>query len=139
MTAKEFLREYGRLTERIHRLKLTIMKLEAEYDSVSIDYSGMPHGSVIADRTASLAVRMAELKRQKVDEMEAALAKREEILDVLDLVENPLLSRLLYDRYILFMTWEQVAEDCEKSERWCRTRLHSRALQSVGKILDNSL
>lgn len=139
MTAKEFLREYRRLKEKIRQLEIDIMKLEAEYDSVSIDYSGMPHGSGIADRTADLAVRITDLKQKRLDEKEKALAKCEEILAVLDLIESPLLSRLIYDRYILFMTWEQVAEDCEKSERWCRTRLHSRALQSVNKILDNSL
>lgn len=139
MTAKEFLSEYRRLTERIRQLDLAIIKLEAEYDSISVDYSGMPHGSGIADRTASLAIRVTDLKKKKIVKREEALARREEILDVLDLVESPLLSRLLYDRYILFMTWEQVAEDCEKSDKWCRTRLHSNALQCVNKIIDSSL
>lgn len=139
MTAKNFLSQYRRLTERIRQLDLDIEKLEAEYDSVSIDYSGMPHGSGIADRTANLAVRMTALKEEKISKREEAVAKREEIIVVINRVEDPLLSQLLYDRYILSMTWERIAEDCDRSDKWCRTELHSRALQSVKKILDTSL
>lgn len=139
MTAKEYLRQYKRLTEQIRQLELDIETLEAERDSVSVDYSGMPHGSSIADKTASTAVRITDLTKRKVELRDKAIEKREEICRVIDRVEDPLLSRLLYDRYIRFMTWEKLAEDCEKSERWCRTKLHSRALQSVNKILDNSL
>lgn len=139
MTAKEYLMQYRRLSERIRQLDLDIMMLEAEADSVSVDYSGMPHGSGIADKTANTAIRLATLKQEKVSKREEAILKREEILNVINRVEDTLLSQLLYDRYILFMTWDRVAEDCEKSDRWCRTRLHSRALKCVSKILDNSL
>lgn len=139
MTAKEFLRQYKRLSEQIRQLDLDILMLEAERDSVSIDYSGMPHGSSITDKTANVATRITDLTKKKRELRDEAIEKREEVCQVINRVEDPLLSRLLYDRYILFMTWEKLAEDCGKSERWCRTRLHSRALQSVNKILDNSL
>lgn len=139
MTAKEYLMQYRRLSERIRQLDLDIMMLEAEADSVSVDYSGMPHGSGIADKTANTAIRLATLKQEKVSKREEAILKREEILNVINRVEDTLLSQLLYDRYILFMTWERVAEDCDRSDKWCRTELHSRALQSVNKILGTSL
>jgi len=139
MTAKEYLKQYRRLIERLRQLDLTIGELEAEYDSVSIDYSGMPHGSKIADRTASLATRVTDLKNEKADTREMIVEKRDEILAVLDQVEDPIQSQLLYDRYILFMTWEEVAEDCDRSDKWCRTELHYRALQSVEEILHTSL
>lgn len=139
MTAKEFLRQYRRLTVKIRQLDLDIMELEESYDSISIDYSGMPHGSGIADRTAQLATRMDILRLQKVQLKAEALEKREEVIKVINQVDDPIQSQLLYDRYILFMTWERIAEDCDRSDKWCRTELHSRALQSVCKILDNSL
>ena len=139
MTAKEYLEQYRRLTERIRQLDLDIITLEEEYDSVSIDYSGMPHGSAIANRTAQLATRMSDMKAKKLRLKEEAVAQRNQVLVVISLVEDPLLSQLLYDRYILFMTWEEVAEDCDKSDKWCRTVLHSKALQYVKIILDSSL
>lgn len=139
MTAKEYLRQYRRLTVKIRQLDLDIMELEESYDSISIDYSGMPHGSGIADRTAQLATRMDILRLQKVQLKAEALEKREEVIKVINQVDDPIQSQLLYDRYILFMTWEGIAEDCDRSDKWCRTELHSRALQSVEKILDTSL
>ena len=139
MTAKEYLDQYRKLTERIRQLNIEIMMLEAEYESVSIDYSGMPHGSKIADKTADMAVRMSSLLDKKIELRTDAINKRDEIVDVISRVSDPLYSRLLYDRYILFMTWEKVAEDCDKSDKWCRTYLHSSALQSVEIILDSSL
>lgn len=139
MTAKEFLEQYRLLTERIRQLDVEIITLEEEYDSVSIDYSGMPHGTVIADRTAKLAIRITDKKLKKLSLRDEAVTQRDEILTVIGQVEDPLLSQLLYDRYILLMTWEKVAEDCDKSDKWCRTVLHSKALQSVKIVLDNSL
>ena len=139
MTAKEFLRQYRRLKVQIKQLDLDIMELEESYDSISIDYSGMPHGSGIADRTAQLATRMGQLRMQKLQRRAEALEKREEIIKVINCVKDPIQSQLLYDRYILFMTWERIAEDCDRSDKWCRTELHSRALQSVNKILGTSL
>lgn len=139
MTAKEFLRQYRRLTVKIRQLDLDIMQLEEMYDSISIDYSGMPHGSNIADRTAQLATQMSGLRLQKVQLRAEALEKREEVIKVINQVDDPIQCQLLYDRYILFMTWERIAEDCDRSDKWCRTELHSRALQSVNKILGTSL
>ena len=79
------------------------------------------------------------MKAKKLRLKEEAVAQRNQVLVVISLVEDPLLSQLLYDRYILFMTWEEVAEDCDKSDKWCRTVLHSKALQYVKIILDSSL
>lgn len=139
MTAKEFLRQYRLLSVRIKQLDLDIMELEESYDSITIDYSGMPHGSGIADKTASLATQTGQLRLRKLQLKAEAIEKREEIVKVINCVEDPIQCQLLYDRYILFMTWERIAEDCDRSDKWCRTELHSRALQSVNKILDNSL
>lgn len=139
MTAKQYLEQYKDLTEKIRQLSIEIATLEAEYDSLSIDYSGMPHGSAMADRTASLATKVTDKKLLKIRLRDRAIDMRDEIIRTIGRVEDPLHSRLLYDRYVLFMTWEQVAEDCDKSDKWCRTRLHSRALQSVKNILDSSL
>ena len=139
MTAKEYLEQYGKLKERIRRLDIEIMTLEAERDSISVDYSGMPHGSKIANKTADLATKLSDKRDKKIKLRDEAVEKRDEIFKVIDRVGNPLHSRLLYDRYILFMTWEKIAEDCDKSDKWCRTGLHSRALRSVQIILDSSL
>ena len=139
MNAKEYLEQYKRLVERIRQLDIEIVTLEEEYDSISVDYSGMPHSSTIADRTAKLASKVMDKRLKKIELRAEAVTRRDEVLTVISRVEDALLSKLLYDRYILLMTWEKVAEDCDKSDKWCRTVLHSRALQSVKIILDSSL
>ena len=90
MTAKEFLRQYRRLKVQIKQLDLDIMELEESYDSISIDYSGMPHGSGIADRTAQLATRMGQLRMQKLQLRAEALEKCEEIIKVINCVKDPI-------------------------------------------------
>ena len=140
MTAKEFLRQYEYADRRVRRL-------EAEYhdellmvDAIrsASDNDGMPHGSGISKPTEERALRLADKAMRLVDARREAIAKRQEVFDLINSVDG-IEGTLLYERYINLKSWEKVAEACDKSDKWCRTRLHSNALQIVRKILDSSL
>lgn len=68
--------------------------------------------------------------------MEYELLKiKSEITEAISQVENGLLRTLLFLRYIRFMPWEKVAEEIGMSARWVRTRMHSKALSEIEKII----
>ena len=145
MTAKEYLKQYMNLTWDIERIEREIKDVNELIDSMAINYDGMPHSSGISKRTENLAVKLSTLDDEKRKRISKAWDKREEIVRTIAAVEDPSLSKLLYDRYIEFMTWEKTAEDIGKSEFWkretlsefwCRTEMHSKALAAVDKIIN---
>lgn len=61
---------------------------------------------------------------------------KEEIHDVIDLVEDTELQTLLTHRYINMLTWPQIAEKIHIDLRWIHRRVHPDALAAVERILD---
>lgn len=140
MTAKEFLKQYEHADRIVQRCKAEyeteVEKIDAIGSTLSND--GMPHGSGISRRTEDKAIRLAEkATKWKAAELDA-IAKRQEVFEVINRVPG-IEGDLLYERYINLKSWEQVAEAIDRSDKWCRTRLHSNALQIVKKIIYNSL
>lgn len=138
MTPKEYLIQYRKALERIRdidrrieqfysiadvkaqRLKPDVVKSSGGTQDVTSDVAAM-----IADATAQLDKRRTE-----------AFALLNEIADVIDSVPDATHSRLLFDRYIVRMTWEDTALDIGYDAAHTRGRLHGSALESVRKILD---
>lgn len=136
MTAKEYLRQYRKLTESLRQLESDLRKMEEERDSIQIRADGMPGSSNVSKRVESLAIRITDLQRRTMARREKLLAKREEIRAVIMLVPDPKLSRLLDLRYVEGMKWEAIAENMGVEVRHIY-RLHGRALQEADKILPN--
>lgn len=64
------------------------------------------------------------------------LAVKQEIELLIEQVEDNTLQALLRDRYINFLSWEQIAENIHyESARWVRTTVHNKALNAAEKIL----
>lgn len=136
MTAKEYLRQYRKLTERIRQLDMSIEKIEAELQGTSgSGGDGTPRGTAISDPTGRFAVELADMKQRRVRLREEAWRKRDEIEAVIREVDDPVCSRLLYDRYILCMQWEEIAEDIHHDPMYTRARLHGRALQKASQCI----
>ena len=131
MTAKAYLMQHRRIVEQIRQLDLTIERIEAEVEGMSASDDGMPRGSSISKPTEKLAIQLADIKARRTALREEAWRKRDEIERVIDEVEDPVCSRLLYDRYVLCMTWEETAEDLHYNMRYVCGALHGRALQKV--------
>ena len=136
MTAKEYLRQYRRLTESLRQLESDLRKLEEERDSIQIRADGMPGSGSVSKRVENLAVRIIDQQRRTMVRREKVLAKREEIRSVIMLVPDPKLSRLLDLRYVEGMKWEEISQEMVIDLRYIY-RLHGRALQEADKVLQN--
>lgn len=132
MTTKEYLRQYKKYNEIVRQIDAEIRALEAEIDSINSVGNGGGHGQNVSNRTEAIALRLVEMKDRRLDAYWEAMAKREEVESVILMASDPIYGRLLYDRYILFMSWSEITDDLKYSdETHVRGRLHSRALQSV--------
>ena len=137
MTAKDFLWQYKRACTRIRQAESELEYIEAQIQSISGSGDGMPRGTDISDRTGNIAVLLAD-QRACVEAVKAeAVRARLNVARVINAVENPLQSQLLYDRYILNMSWAEVADDIHVVEGYAKGRLHGNALESVRRILGN--
>lgn len=133
---KAFFLHYGRAVERIREAEQGIRKTEQIVDSIKATGDGMPRGSGISDRTGALAVQLADAKARREDLIADAWAKREAIEAVINEIDNTIHARLLFDRYVALMTWQQVADDLPADETYTRGRLHGSALESAKKIIE---
>lgn len=131
MTAKEYLKRYRRETERIRSLDESIARLEAEIGSITVNMSGMPRGTGTSDKTASLAIRLADKKIQREEMKAKAVLISEEIADSIHAVEDPDQAQLLYLRYIDGLPWDEIAKRMNFSEGHVRGWLHSEALRKI--------
>ena len=133
MTAKSYLREYKRLLAVQKRIEREIETIEATIGGMTPG-DGTPHGSGVSDTTGALAAELADMKKAYQIAQYDAWQKRKEIVDTINALENPTHARLLYDRYILFMRWEEVAADIYADESYTRGRLHGAALIAIDEI-----
>ena len=138
MTTKEYLRQYRKYNETVRQIEAEIKALEAEIDSINSVGDGGVSGGTTSNRTERIALRLVEMKDRWLGAYWEAVAKREEIEGVILMASDPIYGRLLYDRYILFMSWSEITDDLKYSdETHVRGRLHSRALQSVAEWVPN--
>lgn len=136
MTAKEYLREYRRVTRRVNQIDEEIQRLRAERDSITVKADGMPSGSGISDRVARLAVKIADKETEYIARREELLQMRTEVVETILAVADDKQSQLLYLRYIKGMKWEEIADEMGYYLRHIH-RIHGHALPAVQKIIDN--
>lgn len=134
MTAKDYLRQYKRIGERLRQMEKELEYIKAQIESMSGSGDGMPRGTDVSDRTGNLAVLIAESKQDYEHVLAESLRIRRNIEATVNAVEDPLQSQLLYERYIECKPWRTIASDMIMDEVYVRGRLHGRALESVRKI-----
>lgn len=137
MNAKEYLNQYRAIDERVHILQAEAEKLRADAESMSINLDGLPRGSGINDKTARLAVRMAECETVLQNELSNLWSKRMEIVNTISKLEVHKYQTILYARYIQGRTWEDISEELDITWRYCYM-LHGRALEALEKIINKN-
>ena len=133
MTAKEFLRQYEHASRIVQRCKTEyeteVEKIDAIGSTLSND--GMPHGNGISRKTEDKAIRLAEkATKWKAAELDA-IAKRQEVFEVIYDIPG-IEGDVLIDKYIDLKTWEQIAEERHYTVRGIQYA-HGRALLIVAK------
>ena len=136
MTAKEFLRQYEHADRIVQRCKTEyeteMLKIDAIGSTLSGD--GMPHGNGISRKTEDKAIRLAEkATKWKAAELDA-IAKRQEVFEVIYDIPG-IEGDVLIDKYIDLKTWEQIAEERHYTVRGIQYA-HGRALLIVAKRIE---
>ena len=136
MKAKEYLVQYRLLKEQLNDLESQIEELNAEAEAVRIKLDDMPRGSNLSDRTAKLAVSIADLTLRTINTRDSILAKRDEISEALRGLSDRTQYQVLYKRYIEGKRWEEIAVETGYTYRSV-TRIHGRGLENVQRVLDS--
>ena len=135
MDAKGYLEEYRLIQARLNVIQAEIERLRAEAETVSITLDGMPKGGQTDDKTARLAVQIADMETTWQQELSGLWSRRMKIISQLGELKNHKHQTLLHKRYIENETWEAIAYEMDLS--WRHTyRLHGSALAEFEKILN---
>ena len=131
MTAKEFLKQYEYADRKVRRLETEYHDELLMVDAIrsASDNDGMPHGTGISKPTEDKAIRLADKHLRLIDARLEALAKRQEVFDLVNSIEG-IEGDVLYERYINLRKWEDICVIIHVS--WRQThRLHGRALRAI--------
>lgn len=128
MTTKEFFNQAYRLDQRINSKLSQIESLNLLATNCSPSLTGMPRNpsppqSVMADAVCKIIDLEAEIK----NEIDRLVTLKAEIIGVIRNIENVDYQLILEKRYLLYLTWEQIAVDLNYELRYLH-KLHSRAL-----------
>lgn len=127
---KQELSQYYYLNKEIRQLEKELKELDGkEYKSINL--TGMPHSTAIADDVAKLATQRAELHRLislKLEECMIARARIERYINTLEDSEMRMILRL---RHINGLGWLQVAMHIGKQDASYPWRKYNKFLQDA--------
>lgn len=134
--AKEYLLSIALLDAKIDArvsemddLKERLLHITA---TLSPDKGGNASGT--QDKMAGTMARIVDLQRQINADIDGLVDRKNEALKMLDSMKNPVHMTILHRRYFLHQPFERIATDMNYTYRWV-TRLHGRALQEFGKVM----
>lgn len=116
MTTKEYLMQYRILVGRIRRYRERIEQIEASLQK-PLQLDGMPKGTTTGDPTSTTAIKLAEIHDRLKKSADESELLRETIADEIEAVNNPIYQELLYSRYILCLTWEEVTDRVSRGRK----------------------
>jgi len=144
MNTKEYLMQYRILSGTVKRLSERIEQIEASLTK-SIQLDGLPHGTGTSDPTQSTAIKLADIRTKLNSAMMEAELTRQTIASEIEEISNPLYKELLYSRYILSLTWEEVTDRVSEGRtnrydsKHVMSYMHGEALKTFEKTRNASL
>ena len=139
MKAKDYLMQCRQIEEQILQIDAEIQSLRDEQILLRSPWpDGQPHGTgksdPVGNQAAKIADQIQKLEIKQLKKRGELWLKRAEIIETIGLVQDEVLNRLLWLRYVQGVSFEEVAVDMHYSYRHV-TRLHGEALQRVEKIM----
>ena len=135
MKAKEFLNQYKNAMDLVYRYeseyKETVENIDAIGSTLSGD--GQPHGTGVSRKTEDKALDLVEAREKWAKAKRDAFNIRQKVVDLI--IDIPdIEGKVLYERYINLLTWEQISEKLYYSSSGI-FYAHQRALDIVEKRL----
>lgn len=82
----------------------------------------------------STMVKVIDYGKELNSMIDTLIDKKKEVQAVVDQIDNADMIDIIYKRYFLFETWEQIAEDKNYTFQWLH-KLHAKALKKVQNLL----
>lgn len=136
MSAKEFLRQAYRLDQQV---KCNLAELDSLRETASsIRSPGLEEHNNPSRPTEAPFVRLLdkvwEMEEQINAEIDRLVDLKKQIWEVINGVQNMDELMVLRYRYVLFLSWEEIAVKMNFSLRWVHT-IHRRALASAEAVM----
>ena len=132
MTAKEYLKQYRRLSDDRESKKEQLDRLRELAKGVSRPERPGSSGR-ISDKVGRTVAKILDLENKLCGQISRQLELKAEIEGSIAKVDDPMLKRLLTFRYINGDEWEQISESMNYSVRQIH-RLHGKALLKIKDV-----
>lgn len=120
-----------RLTEDLERTRDMTTQITARLNVAPVS------GSHEQDKLGGAVAKIVDLEKDINDAIEEYVSIKNDVIKTLGKVEDANQLNVLYNRYVLGRTWEEIACDMGYSY-YGVCKLHGKALQTVEKLLENS-
>lgn len=138
--AKEYLLNMERLDAQINVRLSELEELEDRLKHITpvLSTDKVSGGGGTQDRMADAIAKVVDLKQTINADIERYVDLKQEALALLDKMGNPSYMTVLHRRYFLHQSWPKIAADMGYVAERGATKLHGRALQAFGKVLEES-
>lgn len=113
-------------TKDLKRWKSNAGSITAQSSGERVQSSGVP------DKIATAVVEYLDLEA----EIKACVEQRKKIISVIEQLKGKK-YRVIYGRYVLGLSFKEIAVDCRMGESWATT-LHGRALVDLQRLLNGN-
>lgn len=138
MNAKQYLEQYASCQRKILQERENLLRVSEKIDTISIDYSGMPHGNEVSSKQERYLLELESIVENKSALINKWTETMLEVQRVVLKVDDPVYQTLLMDRYINGLSWDAVASNLHYSTPHVKGKLHPKALERVKRILENT-
>jgi len=138
MKAKEFLKQYKEAMDLVVKYENEYNEAVENIDAIGSTLSGdgQPHGTGVSKKTENKAIDLVTAREQWAQAKLDAFRIRQEVVNLI--IDIPgIEGKVLYERYINLLTWEQIAEKLFYSYTGI-FYAHNRALDIVDKRLSQN-
>lgn len=118
--------------EELERLKAMVTKIT---QTLREDAGG---GSRSQDKVGDAVSQMVDLQAELNAEIDRYVDSKAEICNVLNKIQNRRYFEVLHKRYVLFKTWQQIADEMGYADVRSIYLLHGRALQAFNRTLSKA-
>jgi DNA-directed RNA polymerase specialized sigma subunit len=135
MKAKEYLSQALWLNQRIDNKLEQLERLKAMAMRVTTNLTQEKVSGGYNERNPmeNTIVKIMDLEREVNDEIDKLINLKQEILETISLVDDPMAQLLLEMRYINRRTWGEIAGELGYSDRGIH-KIHGRALKEIDEI-----
>ena len=140
MTAKDYLRQLIDIDQDIRDYQDEILRIRTGLEKMTPQLSGMPMGTPVPDKLSGKMDGLIMWEDKLGEAIDEACRLKAEAMDLMGLVEDETLRRILKKRYIYGKPFTLIAVELNYNYNWT-CQMHGRALKAFERVLntDNNL